>query len=155
MLIFVRNRKVLRVLVIVLLSVYCIVLAVGVLSNFYYTTKVMHVYFDFSYTVSKTIDLNIFHNGKIDMIINILMLIPVGISIVVLNNHNIKVMNVLLLTIGFCVGFTIELLQLILPIARAVQLIDVILNGLSVILGGVIGILYVKLVNKILTKKIK
>ena len=115
----------------------------------------MHVYFDFSYTVSKTIDLNIFHNGKIDMIINILMLIPVGISIVVLNNHNIKVMNVLLLTIGFCVGFTIELLQLILPIARAVQLIDVILNGLSVILGGVIGILYVKLVNKILTKKIK
>lgn len=152
-LLLVNNRKILRGIVTSFLVIYCIILCVGVFSNFYYTDNSFCVYFDFTYTEGKSIDFNVFDNSLLDALINIIMLIPVGIAIVALNYPNEKRTIILLSTIGFCVGIVIELLQFVLPIARTVQLADVLLNGLSVLIGGGIGYLYILLTRKLKGKR--
>lgn len=149
--VFVNNDKYRNILNIILLVIFSFFLIVGVLCNFEYNGNRVYIFFDFTYIGQKTIDYRIFNNGKVDMLINFIMLVPIGISIVGLNLNNKNKIFALLFTVGFVVGFAIELLQLILPINRAVQFIDVILNGLSVVLGGIVAGFYLfikKLINK-------
>ena len=43
---------------------------------------------------------------------------------------------------GVIFGISLETLQFVLPVSRSVQLSDAILNTISVVMGGIIGILY-------------
>lgn len=81
-----------------------------------------------------------------DIVINTFMLVPIGISVYNLSNKQ-KLVRALLFGLG--VGCFIEIMQLILPIARSPQLSDIILNGISGLLGGV----YAMILSKIKGKK--
>lgn len=81
-----------------------------------------------------------------DIVINIFMLVPIGISVYNLFNKQ-KLVRALLFGLG--AGCFIEIMQLILPIARSPQLSDIILNGISGLLGGV----YAMVISKIKCKK--
>lgn len=81
-----------------------------------------------------------------DFVINIFMLVPIGISVYNLSNKQ-KLVKTLLF--GLVVGCFIEIMQLILPIARSPQLSDIILNSISGLLGGV----YAMIISKIKRKK--
>ena len=49
---------------------------------------------------------------------------------------------------GFATGLLLEALQFVLPVYRSVQLSDVLLNALSVLIGGGMGMLYDKIFVK-------
>ena len=146
-LLFVKNKRRRKILVITLLIVFSVCLLIGVIGNFYTKDGIYNVYFDFNYISPKSVQWNILENSLGDMLINIIMLIPVGIAIVGLCADNKKRMLILLFTIGFVIGLIIETLQYILPINRAIQLADVLWNGVSVLLGGLIGMFYLKIIS--------
>ena len=79
----------------------------------------------------------------IDVIINTIMLIPLGVFIY---KQELGLKNILrALICGFCVGFGIELMQFVLPVYRTVQVQDLLFNSISVSLGTAITILTRKL----------
>lgn len=147
----IKNVKLRNILTIVLLVIFSIGLCVGVLGNFYINNGNFYVYFNFTYEHAKVVDFNMLDNTIRDSLINILMLIPIGMAIVGLNLNSKKRMLILLCTVGFVLGATIETLQYVLPVARAVQISDVLLNGISVLIGGGIGCCYALILKKFKT----
>lgn len=141
---FVKNKSVLKWFVVGLLSVYMIILFVGVFGAYSFENGVYKVWFDFShFDKQRTIDFDIFDVGKIDAIINLIMLIPIGLVCVYFSRKNMKRLVWLLPVLGVFSGVFIEGCQYVFPIVRSVQLSDVILNAISVCIGGVVGIVYV------------
>jgi len=152
-LVFVRKQNLRKVLIIIMLILFSLILFVGVTSVFVIKGNMVYISFDFTYSgLNKNINWK-FEMNIIDYVINTIMLIPVGISIVYFNHKNISKAYVLLALVGFLVGISIESLQYFLPILREVQLSDVLLNTLSTIIGGLIGFLYMCISNKIKHKQ--
>ena len=80
-------------------------------------------------------DLNFSFNYSIkDFLINFAMLVPVGFY---LNQFKLNIITIWYL--GAVVGCIIEMGQFVLPINRVVQLMDVLTNGFSVVLGYTIA----------------
>lgn len=69
-----------------------------------------------------------------DFIINFLMLLPVGFYL-----KQTKCSRLLIWGAGMLLGFVIEFGQFVLPIYRVVQLMDVVTNGFSAVLGCLIS----------------
>ena len=90
---------------------------------------------------------------KVDLLINIVMLIPIGLTVVYFNNKSIVSKFVVLVIVGVVMGVSLETIQFILPVVRSVQLSDALLNTFSVVLGGIIGLLYNFVTCRIKRKK--
>lgn len=139
---FYKDKKYSKTIVVTLLVLYIIVLLIGVLGKIE-IGKVVEVSLDFGGSwCSKKIKWSLFNLNKTDVLINIFMLIPLGLVYKYFSKNKFRKNILMLLLIGLCVGVLIETLQFILPVPRSVQLSDVILNSISVFIGGMIGCFY-------------
>ncbi len=140
------KAKPLKTITVVLLLVYCVVLLIGVWGKLDLGWDTCYVTFDWTHEwCAKTIRWDIQSITSFDLIINLIMLIPVGIALyVLLPKHQL----LLSLPIGLIIGILIECSQFVLPVYRSVQLSDALLNMISVWLGACLGWVYYKITNK-------
>lgn len=145
LIIFIKDKKVLNLCVKTLFAIYLCFLAVGVFGKI--DIKNGNFIVEFA-TTDKWFDLSKFHVysfGTFNVLINLYMLFPVGAISCVCFERN-KFLKATLL--AFVISLFIESMQLILPIARSVELTDIVYNTLS----GMIGYCFFALMIKI-TKK--
>ena len=137
-----------------MLIMYAIILFFGITSRIVIDNNFAIVSLDYSANwCDKTINFSLVKIDKIDLLINIVMLIPIGLTIVYFNNKSIVSKFVVLVIVGVVMGVLLETIQFILPVVRSVQLSDVLLNTFSVVLGGIIGLLYNFVTCRIKRKK--
>ena len=151
-----EKKKLNKWLALSMLALFSIALICGVFSNFSKTDDYIHFYFDYSSPwASETISFNIFKIGKFDLAVNLVLLFPVGVVLsLFLSYKKLRFSKQLLwlFVVGLSLGLFIETMQFILPISRAIQLSDVILNTISCIIGGLYFLLCNLLANKIRKK---
>ena len=133
---FVNNKKILKLVATIVFVIYLSMLVVGVFSN---DSNLSKISFEATQKwASKQIDWSPMPNKISDFFINIIMLIPIGLYLGIMCKKPL----IKSIVIGFCVGFFIEFMQFVLPISRSPQLSDMLLNGLS----SVLGCLYIMLI---------
>jgi len=149
--VFVKNRTISRVLMFVLFIAFLVVLFIGIYFKVSFVGNKVYAVPDFSGKwFNKTINLSFKNIPKFDLIINIIMLIPIGIVCRYLTHRNTAWKRILiLLLVAFISGILTELGQFIMPIPRGVQLSDSLLNMLSVLIGGVVASCYFFIRSKI------
>ena len=151
----IKNKKTLFYIATALLGLFVIALVLLTLFDVSVTSEVVTInaHFDGAWC-NKTIHLSLLYGGIRDVIINSIMLAPIG-SYVVIYNYCFDKKHGLIkaLLVGLIVGFSIEALQFILPVSRSVQLRDMLLNAFSATLGAALYILLIKLRNIILKTK--
>ena len=147
LLLTIKSDKKIKILTYIFIGLFFAILAVGVFAIINIGKEVTTIAFDFSNQwANKTINWT-FNVDKVDLLLNIFMLIPIGAFGVV--SHKNKKLGILVgFVLGFAIGLTIETLQFILPVYRSVQLSDVVLNGIS----GLIGAIYYYLIYLIRQK---
>jgi hypothetical protein len=151
--VFIKNKKIVKIMAIVFLCLFCFALIVGTLGQVSIARDYTTINFDFSQNFcDKNISLSFSNLTTFDIVTNLLMLIPIGIFVVCFHHKNFLKTTLLLVLVGVLCGLTIELTQFVLPVPRSVQLSDVVFNAISVVLGGMIGWLYLVLGNKIKQK---
>lgn len=144
--IFFRNSKFGKIAVSILCVMFLIVLFWAITSRISVADRTINVAIDFTnYWFNKKLNFSLLKIDKVDFLINITMLIPIGLVVVFFNRKTFKNKIINLLVVGVIFGIILESLQYILPVYRSVQLSDVVLNALSVLIGGVMGILYDKI----------
>ena len=145
-----RKTKLGKAIVVVCSILFGIVLFFGITSKVSITENCVIVNFDYTNKwFGKPINLNVFDIDKIDFIINISMLVPIGLVVIYFNKRKLPNKLLMLTLIGLMIGLALETLQYILPVYRTVQLSDVVLNTVSVVIGGCVGLIYDLIVNKI------
>lgn len=82
---------------------------------------------------------------KSNLLLNIIMLFPVGAFVLALNTKHSFIKTIVF---SFVISFTIEVLQFVLPIQRTTEVLDILLNTLS----GILGYLYYFLIYKFAKK---
>lgn len=137
-----------------MLIMYAIILFFGITGRVVIDNKFAIVSLDYSANwCDKTINFSLEKIDKIDLLINIVMLIPIGLTVVYFNNKSIVSKFVVLVIVGVVMGVLLETIQFVLPVVRSVQLSDVLLNTFSVVIGGIIGLLYNFVTCRIKRKK--
>lgn len=146
LMIFIKKQRVLNALVKSLFIIYLCFLAIGVFGkidikngNFILEFATTDKWFDFS-------KFHLYSFGTFNVLINLFMLFPVG-ALAYISFEEKKFLNATLL--AFFISLFIESMQLILPIARSVELTDIVYNTLS----GMIGYCFFALVLKATKKK--
>ena len=135
-----KDKKLIRILVDILFGVYLVVLILGVTCriNFDHVSTIV----DFDYSgewLSKKVNWSLKEIVGADLIINLVMLIPIGLYVAFMSKNTNYVSFIVMFIIGFMLGLGIEILQYVLPVPRSVQVSDIILNGFSVCIGGLMG----------------
>lgn len=130
-----------KTFVILYLSIYFLVLSLGVFFDITLTKESI----SFSLLLTKiwaNNPISIAYFNSLSVLINLFLLFPLGFicPIVIKKCTIIKI-----IILGTVVSFTIEFLQFLLPIIRYPEVLDIINNTISVILGY----MYYLLVNKI------
>lgn len=149
-----KNNKIKNILTIVFFCLYLVVLFCGVFGKLSIDEKVVKIDFEFTEQwCAKAIRWSPTNIGKFDLIINLVMLFPVGMLIYYFSRSK-KWWVKLLFLIGFglLTGVLIETFQFILPISRSVQLSDALLNMTSTFIGGLIAWGYIWFIDKIIHK---
>lgn len=153
----IKNNKARNILTGIFFGLYLIVLFAGVFGKIGISAQNVSISFDFSGRwCAKNINASLDLNGitKFDLIINLVMLIPVGMFVIYFGRKRKWWLKIILLIVfGALSGIFIELLQFILPVYRSVQLTDILLNTISVFVGGLIAWGYLAVIKKIRTKK--
>ena len=149
-----KRNKSTSILIWILFAIFIAILLCGVLSKYKISGENYILYFDFQYYTEKAINWRFWNVGVVDLIINIVMLIPIGqvVAYFAKTESRFKVLGALAL-VGLGVGLTIETLQYVLPINRSVQVSDVIFNTISVVLGGLNVWLYECIIKKLFKSK--
>lgn len=138
-----RNSKTGKVLTTVFAILYVIILFFGITSRIFFKDSIAIIEIGFSTNwCDKVINFSLVDIDKIDLLINLIMLIPVGLVVVYFNRRTLINRFIMLFVIGVIFGIGLETLQFVLPVSRSVQLSDAILNTISVVMGGILGILY-------------
>ena len=141
LLVFVKNKKHLQTAVKLLSIVYFCFLAIGVLGKIDLSNGNFSVTFE---TTNKWLDFNkftVYSFGTFNVLINLYMLLPVGaIGYACFDEHKFAKT----IALSFFISLFIETLQLILPVARSVELTDLLYNTLS----GIIGYCLFALISK-------
>ena len=150
----IKKDNVKNILTILFFCMYLIVLICGVFGQLAISENEIIVNFDFSGPwCSKTINFSLAKIDTFDLVINLLMLFPVGmIAYYFARKKKWWTKLLLLIVFGLAMGMFIETCQFILPIPRSVQLSDVLLNCVSVFVGGLIACGYLAIIKK--TRKI-
>ncbi len=150
-LILLLPNKARKICAIISLIGFIIALLMGVWGKIDINRDYISFAFDFSGSwCAKSINLSFDNLSKLDIVINLLMLIPVGIfSFYAIKKYNVALRLLFVTAIGLCCGAMIELTQFVLPVPRSVQLSDVIFNGISTLIGALICWLYSIIIDKI------
>lgn len=151
LILLVRNKRTQKILSIVSLCIFIAILVVGTLGKIDISKTTTTITFEkFGNWFDKNINFNFSNITKQDIIINILMLIPIGtFTCYCLENSKIWKKILVAIAVGFCCGLLIEFCQFMFPVPRSVQLSDVIFNTISVLIGALICILYQFIISKI------
>lgn len=144
MIVFLKNKKVLKIIGIIFFIIYLLGLMVLVFSKVTIYNNIVRVFFEFD---NKWFNIYFlwFDFGKINVILNLIMMFPVSAFLFSQNSKNIFIKTMI---VSFIISVSIEFLQFALPIGRCTEIFDVVLNVLS----GLIGYLYFKIVNLISNK---
>ena len=149
----VKNEKAKNILTTIFFCMYLLVLFAGVFGKIGISSKNVSVSFDFGgewFAKRVNTNLDIRAITKFDLCINIAMLLPVGMFVLYLSRKRKWWLKLLfLLVFGVVSGCFIEFMQYALPIHRSVQITDVLLNTISVVIGGLIAWLYLFVIKKI------
>lgn len=138
-----KNKpKVLKPIIAIMSIIYLCFLFIGTLTLFGKSGDTITFTFNFSSThwFSSYFIWGSF--GKLNILINLLMLFPVGYIVFTFAKKH-KFLKTILA--AFLLSITIELLQFILPICRNTEILDIALNTIS----GVISATYCWLLSKI------
>jgi len=155
-LVFVNNDRKYSQLKRIYLSLFFIALFFGVFCKIDITNEIIFIGFDLSGCFFNKLIITKFPKFKLDIIINLLMLMPIGEFVFLDKIKNRKKYTVFTaLSFGIFIGFVIELLQFMLPVVRIVQISDIIYNGISVLLGYILFAIffYIKEIINMLFKK--
>lgn len=150
-LLVVKNQKILKTIITSLLFVYLIILTIGVWARVEITKTCVKIAFDYSSEwFSKNINYGFKYLKPFDAFVNILLLVPLGLSYALLAQNPLnKHFYLKLFIIGLIVGIVIEAGQYMLPVKRSVQLSDVVFNTISMLIGGILGVFYNSIAAKI------
>ena len=151
----INKKKINMILSLVLFFLFLIVLTLGVFTNcsvFYPSIKIS--FETNGVWASEYIRFNIFYLSIFDIMVNSIMLLPVGVLFTLFyyykrQNFTIKKLFLWLVLLGFLCGLFIETMQFILPIERAIQLSDVLLNTISCFIGGLYFLLLLQIKKKV------
>lgn len=147
----IRNKKTQKILSIVSFCIFIAILIVGTLGKIDISKTTTTISFQkFGNWFDKSININFSNLTKQDIIINLLMLIPIGtFTCHCFENSKIWKKILISLAVGFIYGMLIEFCQFMFPVPRSVQLSDIIFNAISVLFGALICMLYQFLICKI------
>lgn len=139
-LLFVKDYKKVKLITKIILGIYIVILLIGVWTRVEVTRKAVTISLDYTYGFfNKNIRWGFSKLKTFDILVNLVMLTPIGISLAILKNESlIKLINKSIV-FGLIIGVTIELGQYLLPVYRSVQLSDVIFNMLSLVFGVIVG----------------
>ena len=139
-----RQNKILKIFGIISFLVYCILLSLLVFgkinfdgNSFTITLEKTGEWFKLNFVVASFEWLNIF--------LNLVMIFPIGAFVFSQSKSNVLIKTILM---SFLISFCIETLQFILPINRTTEILDIILNTIS----GIIGYIYYYLLLKVFKK---
>lgn len=139
----IKDRKKMNIAATVIFCCYLLVLFVGVFGKVEVGSSTTKISLDFSgQWCTKSIKWNFSHLSTFDIVVNLVMLIPVGIFVAYFAHRKWKIWGLLifLVFIGIASGCFIEIFQFILPVPRSVQLSDIVFNTISVFVGGLVGL---------------
>lgn len=146
----IKNNKIKKILANTLLVLFVVILLVGVWGKLDFNSQFVTINFDSSQPwCNKVVVWNFKNISNFDLIVNIIMLLPIGMYIWCFCNKKVYIKLLILLLIGVLCGSFIEFSQFVLPVQRSVQLSDVVLNTISVIAGGLLGWLYQMIISKL------
>jgi hypothetical protein len=135
-----RRSFLMNLIVDIVFLVYLVILCVGVFAKVDFDMTSTYIEWDFNQGwVNKTINFSVSNIEKTDMFLNLVMLVPIGVFVAYKSDCGDHVSFVILFFIGLMIGLGIELFQFVLPVPRSVQLSDVLLNSVSVCIGGFYG----------------
>lgn len=146
---FIKSKKTKRIIANSLFIIYVVLLLIGVWAKVMITSQEVKVVFDFTYTAQKAISWGFTRLKTSDILINLVMLIPVGLIISINTNKSFIKTMVLGAVVGVVCGVIIEVGQFVLPVKRYTQLSDVVLNTISVLFGVVFGQLLKKIEKRV------
>ena len=137
---FNKGKKSTKIIVDILFGVYLVVLFLGVTCRVSFDSVSTHIDFDYSGEwMSKKFNWSFSKIGGSDLIINLIMLIPIGLYVTFVSKNISCVSIIVSLVIGLMLGLGIELMQYALPVPRSPQITDILLNGCSVCFGALWG----------------
>lgn len=139
---FTKRRK---IWVYTYLATYIFLLILGVFTNVDFNSS------NVSFTLLITSDwanntINIAYFNFISILINLFLLFPLGVILSFLFKSNKKFYKIILF--GIFTSISIEFLQFLLPIIRYPELLDVLTNTISVILGYLYYLVIEKALNR-------
>lgn len=134
----IKNAQVLKLTYLIYVSFFvCMIILLTILDikiKMPYITAKLNFNINFYYSKSVIYDLS--GLAKYDLFTNMVLLAPIG-GLMYLIDYRKYLFVPYCFFVGVYIGTFIEVMQLLLPISRVVQLIDVLLNGVSVMLGGI------------------
>ena len=146
---FIKSKKTKRIIANSLFIIYVGILLIGVWAKVMITSQGVKIIFDFTYTAQKTINCGFARLRTLDILINLVMLIPIGLILSINTNKSFIKTMALGAVVGVLCGVIIEVGQFVLPVKRYTQLSDVVLNTISVLFGVVFGQLLKKIENRV------
>lgn len=133
---FTKDDKKYRLIRNLLLSSFFIMLLIGVIGEIDFNKQTIYIGFNFSNGWFNKDIIWKFPRFKLDIIINLLMLIPIGEwALIESKRRKLKTGIIYAVVCGLGIGLIVEFLQFALPVTRSVQLSDLILNTASSIIG--------------------
>ena len=140
-----KNKpRALKICASVLLAVYLVFLFIGTTASISLKNNniIINFYFDKPWL---SLDFSWFGLSKINTLINLFLLFPVGFVVYAFSNKHPFLKTIL---ISLAISVLIELYQFVLPIHRNTELSDVIFNTLS----GLISATYCKVLTLVINK---
>ena len=155
LILLIKNEKTRKIVASICLVGFVGVLLIGVWSVVDANKDYVNITFNFGGKwCNKTMKWDFSNISTFDLVINLVMLFPIGIfSFYFFKNKKILTKFLLLTLIGAFCGSFIELSQYILPISRSVQLSDIVFNTISVLFGGIICWFYQWIISLFRKKK--
>lgn len=148
LILFVKNRKLLKKLAICFGVLYFIFLMIFTTAHIEINTSYVYFYFNLSFNWFSAYRFIYYPYFSIkDIIFNLIMFIPLGALGISIFEKNRFVKT---LALSFCLSVFVEFMQFVLPVPRCVEFQDIILNVIS----GIIGFATFRLIEILGTKKI-
>lgn len=139
------NTKALKKLLIIYIVLFIVALIIGVFGTINIQSNIAEISFKFN---GQWFDFNkivVAKFGLFNTLVNLILLFSFGI-LLACDNHPLNWLKSLI--IGLCIGLLIEIMQFILPIDRTPELMDIVFNGISMLLGYIYFVLILKIFKK-------
>ncbi len=127
----INNKHILKILGILYFVIYLLGLVILTFSKVVFTNKEIIITF---ITNNKWFSLNFLwaNFSASNILLNLVMLFPVGAFIISLNTKKGFIKTII---VSFVISLIIEILQFILPVNRTTEVLDIVLNVISGIIG--------------------